>query len=181
MSKTIVAIDLDDVCWDFVQPLLQKYNLMYNDNVHFEDITDWDIHQFLKPECKNVFELCTEGFFESLYIPQERKEWLETLNMVADIRFVTAGCSETILWRSKLLKRELPFFKDYMLVKLSEKELFKTDFLIDDNEEHTINTDALAFLIKKPWNNNQGVEFSRACSRIIQSILKKGGVINDIS
>lgn len=174
MSRMIVAIDLDDVCWDFVRPLLQKYNLLYNDNVHFEDITDWDIHQFLKPECKNVFELCTEGFFEELHIPQEHKEWLEALNMVADIRFVTAGCSETILWRAKLLKRELPFFKDYMLVKLSEKELFKADFLIDDNEKHTINTDALAFLIKKPWNNNQGVEFSRVCSRIIQSILNRG-------
>lgn len=173
MRKPIVACDLDDVCWDFVQPLLQKYNLMYNDNVHFEDITDWDIHQFIKPECKNVFELCTEGFFESLYIPQERKEWLETLNVIADVRFVTAGYSHTIPWRAELLKRELPFFKDYMLVKLAEKELIKADFLIDDNEEHTINTDALAFLISKPWNNNQGVEFSRACSRIIQSILKK--------
>lgn len=169
MSRTIVAIDLDDVCWDFVQPLLQKYNLMYNDNVHFEDITDWDIHKFLKPECKNVFELCTEGFFESLYIPQERKEWLETLNMVADIRFVTAGCSETILWRSKLLKRELPFFKDYMLVKLSEKDLFKAEYLIDDNEEHTINTDAISYLIKKPWNNYRGIDFCQACCRIVQS------------
>lgn len=172
--RIVVATDCDDTLYPFVQPLLKKYNLWYDDNVRFEDITNWNIHQFLKPECKNVFELCTEGFFDSLHIPQERKEWLETLNMVADIRFVTAGCSETILWRAKLLKRELPFFKDYMLVKLSEKELFKADFLIDDNEEHTINTDALAFLISKPWNNNQGVEFSRACSRIIQSILKRG-------
>lgn len=173
MKKPIVACDMDDCIYSFVQPLLQKYNLMYNDNVHSEDIIDWDIHQFLKPECKNVFELCTESFFESLYIPQKNKEWLESLNVVADIRFVTAGCSETILWRAKLLKRELPFFKDYMLVKLSEKELFKADFLIDDNEKHTINTDATSYLIKKPWNNNQGVEFSRACSRIIQSILEK--------
>ena len=169
MRKPIVACDLDDVCWDFVQPLLQKYNLMYNDNVHFEDITDWDIHQFLKPECKNVFELCTEGFFESLYIPQERKEWLETLNKVTDIRFVTAGYSHTIPWRAELLKRELPFFKDYMLVKLAEKDLFKAEYLIDDNKEHTINTDATSFLIRKPWNNYQGVEFNQACCRIIQS------------
>lgn len=171
--KFVVAVDMDDTLYSFVKPLLHKYNLWYNDNVHYEDITDWNIHQFLKPECENVFELCTPGFFESLHIPQENKEWLETLNVIANVRFVTAGCSETILWRAELLKRELPFFKDYMLVKLSEKGLFKADFLIDDNEEHTINTDATSYLIKKPWNNNQGVEFSRACSRIIQSILKK--------
>lgn len=173
MRKPIVACDLDDVCWDFVQPLLQKYNLMYNDNVHFEDITDWDIHQFLKPECKNVFELCTEGFFESLYIPQERKEWLETLNVIADVRFVTAGYSHTIPWRAELLKRELPFFKDYMLVKLAEKELIKADYMLDDNEEHTINTDATSYLISRPWNDNQGHTFPKACSKIVQSILKK--------
>lgn len=171
MSRAIVAIDLDDVCWDFVRPLLQKYNLLYNDNVHFEDITDWDIHQFLKPECKNVFELCTEGFFEELHIPQEHKEWLEALNMVADIRFVTAGCSETILWRAKLLKRELPFFKDYMLVKLSEKDLIRVDYMIDDNESNCNNTNAISYMISRPWNDNKGYSFYSACSKIIQDIL----------
>lgn len=176
MRKPIVAIDLDDVCWDFVQPLLQKYNLMYNDNVHFEDITDWDIHQFLKPECKNVFELCTEGFFESLYISQERKEWLETLNMVADIRFVTAGYSPTIPLRAELLKRELPFFKDYMLIKLAEKDLFKCNYLIDDNEQHCIDTDAIAYQIARPWNGNQWFTFPRAASKVVQSILKRGEI-----
>ena len=175
MKKPIVACDMDSTLYDFVKPLLKRYNLVYNDNVQYEDITAWNIHQFLKPECQNVFkEFCTAGFFENLHIPQENKEWLETLNVIADVRFVTAGYSPTIPWRSELLKRELPFFKDYMLVKLSEKELFKADFLIDDNEEHTINTDATSYLIKKPWNNNQGVEFSRACSRIIQSILNRG-------
>ena len=172
--RPVISIDMDDCIYEFVRPLLQKYNLWYDDNVHYEDITDWNIHKFLKPECENVFALCTAGFFESLHIPQENKEWLETLNVIADVRFVTAGYSHTIPWRAELLKRELPFFKDYMLVKLAEKELIKADYMLDDNEEHTINTDATSFLISRPWNDYQGVDFCRACSRIAQSILKRG-------
>lgn len=172
--KVVVGIDLDDTCWEFVKPLLNKYNLWYEDNVCYEDITDWDIHQFLKPECKNVFELCTPGFFEGLHIPQENKEWLETLSVIADVRFVTAGYSPTIPLRAELLKRELPFFKDYMLVKLAEKDLFKCNYLIDDNEQHCIDTDATAYQIARPWNNNQGVTFPRAVSKIVQNILKRG-------
>lgn len=172
--KPVVGIDLDDTCWEFVKPLLNKYNLWYRDNIHYEDITDWDIHQFLKPECENIFELCTPGFFESLHIPQENKEWLETLNVIADVRFVTAGYSSTIPLRAELLKRELPFFKDYMLVKLAEKDLFRCQYLIDDNEQHCIDTDAIAYQIARTWNGNQGFTFPRAASKVVQSILKRG-------
>ena len=172
--KSVVSVDMDDTCYEFVKPLLHKYNLWYEDNVQYEDITDWDIHQFLKPECKNVFELCTPGFFESLHISQENKEWLETLNVIADVRFVTAGYSPTIPLRAELLKRELPFFKDYMLVKLAEKDLFRCEYLIDDNEQHCIDTDAITYQIARPWNDNQGFTFPRAASKVVQSILKRG-------
>lgn len=175
--RVVVGIDLDDTVWEFVKPLLNKYNLWYEDNVCYEDITDWDIHQFLKPECKNVFALCTAGFFDSLHIDKDVVDWLTILNEIADLKFVSACASETVPWRAALLKRELPFFRDDMLIKLYDKSLFKCDYFIDDNEDHCNATDARAFLISRPWNDNKGVTIEHALCRVVINVLKRGGKI----
>lgn len=176
-DKPIVGIDLDDVCWEFVRPLLEEYNLKYNDNVDYEDITDWNIHKFLKPECKNIFkEFATEEFFEKLRIPPSIAGWLAALNGIADIKFVTAASSRTIPWRYKLLKRELDFFKDDMLVKLTDKKLMSCSYFIDDNSENckaVENFDmALTLQIARPWNGNAGFDTDEALAKIVIDILR---------
>lgn len=171
--RSVVSVDMDDVLYDFVKPLLHKYNLLYDDNIQYEDITDWNIHQFLKPECKNVFSLCTEGFFEELHIDQNVVDWLTILNEIADLKFVSACNSNTVPQRAALLKRELSFFRDDQLVKLSDKSLIKADYLIDDNEQHCIDTDAVAYQIARPWNNNAGVDTEHALCRVVLSLLKR--------
>lgn len=178
MKKPIVGIDMDDVLYSFVSPLLDRYNLRYNDQVRYDDITDWNIHQFLNPECKDIFsEFVTEGFFEGLSIPQNRVNWLSVLNIIADIKFVTAGGNRTLLWREALLRRELDFFEDDMLVRLTDKRLLDTDYLVDDNP-HTCkavkdyNPNVLVFQVAKPWNSYEGYDTDSALTKIIIDILK---------
>ena len=172
-KKPIVAIDLDDVCWEFVIPLLDKYNLRYDDWVSYGDIVDWDIHKFLKPECENIFEeFCTEGFFEELFIPASVSGWLSALNVIADIKFVSACASETVPWRAALLRRELDFYTDNMLVKLKDKELIKADYLVDDNADNCKNFDGRTFLISRPWNGYEGCSTDEALSKIVMEILR---------
>lgn len=176
-KSVIIGVDLDDVCWEFVAPLLKKYNLMYDDNVEYEDITDWDIHKFLKPECKNIFrELATEGFFEELFIPVSTVGWLSALNEIANIKFVTAASSYTIPWRHDLLKRELDFFEDDMLVKLTDKKLISYDYFVDDNPDNCKAVEffdmALTFQIARPWNGNVGFEVDEALAKIAIDILR---------
>lgn len=171
---------MDDVCYDFITPLLDKYNLRYNDRVNYNDITDWDIHRFLKPECNNIFtEFVTEGFFEELTIPKSIVNWLTTLNIIADIKFVTAGSSRTLFWRETLLRTGLDFFEDDMLVRLADKRLLNTDYFIDDNpytckaiREYSPNT--LVLQIAKPWNNNEGYNTDDALAKIAVDILGGG-------
>lgn len=178
MRKPIVACDMDSTLYDFVKPLLKRYNLVYNDNVQYEDITAWNIHQFLKPECQNIFkEFCNEGFFEDIVIPDCTLILLDILQSISDLYFVTAGSSYSIPWRSKLLKRNLQkyskgWFTDDRLVKLSDKSLFRCDYIIDDNEETCNKSDAIAFLISKPWNNYQGTTIDKALYQIIKKIEK---------
>lgn len=181
-NKPVVACDMDDTIFEFVIPILDKYNLRYNDFVSYGDITNWNIHKFLKPECKNVFEeFVTEGFFEELFIPVSTVGWLSALSEIANIRFVTAGCSKTIPWRAELLKRELDFFEDSMLIKLSDKELLMCDYLIDDNPITCMKAvQTIPFVdvmqIKRPWNDDKGYEIDEALSKIAIDILRRRDV-----
>lgn len=58
MNNKIFAVDVDDVCLDLNSVWLEDYNQVYNDNLKTEDITDWIITKFVKPECGNkIFDL----------------------------------------------------------------------------------------------------------------------------
>lgn len=179
-SRPIVALDMDDVLYEFVIPLLDKYNLRYDDYVRYEDITDWNIQSFLKPECKDVFEeFVTEGFFEELFVPASTAGWLSVLSEIADIRFITAGCAKTIPWRAELLKRELDFFEDKMLVKLRDKWLLKCDYFVDDNTDNVNGMcikskgQTTVFQVKRPWNGEMGYDTNEALAKIARKILRR--------
>ena len=128
--------------------------------------------------CKDIFsEFATEGFFEELFIPASTVGWLSALNEIADIKFVTAGSSRTIPWREALLKRELNFFKDSMLVKLSDKWLLKTDYFVDDNPKTCEmvaiqNPHTKIFQISRPWNDNEEYDIHEAMAKIVMDILR---------
>ena len=47
----IVAVDIDDVIISLVPTWLHLYNKDYKDNLSKNDITDWQIDKFVKPEC----------------------------------------------------------------------------------------------------------------------------------
>lgn len=177
-NEPVVALDMDDTLYEFVAPLLDRYNLRYDDWVCYWDITDWNIHQFLKPECKDIFkEFITEGFFEELSIPVSVTGWLSALNEIADVKFVTAGSSRTIPWREALLKRELDFFEDNMLAKLSDKWLLDTDYFVDDNpktcEMMQLNPHVRVYQIARPWNYNKGYDIRDALADITKDVLRR--------
>lgn len=152
-KKFTVAVDLDDTVWDFVSPLLERYNKAYNDNVRKEQITDWNIHSFLKPECKSIFaEFGDDDFYSKLRIKPSTKRRLKFINRHANLYFVTACHSATMLNRSKALARELPWFDDSQLVKLGDKQKFKCNYLVDDCIDNCINIDGFALVVTQPWN-----------------------------
>lgn len=159
-------MDLDDVVWDFVGNLLQRYNLKYRDSLTKDNITDWDIGKFISPECKNIFkEFVNEDFFCDLRVHSKIKTTLELINEYADLYFVTAGHSKSIYERSVVLKRDLKWFKDSQLVKLSDKSKFLCDYLVDDNWDNCLNSNGKAYLVDQPWNQQKdlsGTNIKRA-------------------
>lgn len=154
----IIGIDMDDTLYGFVPMVLDKYNSEYKDNVKKEDITSWNIHQFLKPECKNVFSLVNDELFESITIEEDAKEFVERLFVKKhEVYFVTAGHPKTIQARDRLLKRNFKKFNSENLIMCRQKNLLHLDILIDDCADY-FSKDLFykydCFLKVQPWNKN---------------------------
>ena len=153
MQRYTIAIDLDDTLYDFVGLLLTEYNKKYDDCIQKEDITDWDIHQFLKPECKSIFkEFATEELFEKCIIGKEVVNLMERLHSIANIYFVTSCAPRGLAWRARILKRHFSFYNDSMLVRLKDKSRFVCDYIIDDNPMNCIYRYNESICIAQPWN-----------------------------
>ena len=50
-SQKIIAVDVDEVIAALHVEWLKRYNKDYDDNLRHEDITNWSIENFVKPEC----------------------------------------------------------------------------------------------------------------------------------
>lgn len=187
--RMTVMIDLDDVVWDFVGNLIEKYNMKYDDSIEKSDINDWKISKFLKPECENIFkEFVCEDFFKELTIDGDIKTCLTLIDDYADLYFVTAGHSKTIPYRAKALKGQLKWFRDVQLVKLTDKSKFYCDYSVDDNIDNCFNSKGQAYLVTQPWNKNIDVsetEIIRANStvdalnKVLIEICKNGATMKE--
>lgn len=173
-NKPIVGVDIDDTITDFVEPLLERYNNVYHDNVKFTDITDYYIKQFLKPECTNIFkEFANKQFFADTVIKEYIKNELRKLNDKYDLYFVTAGAPITIRDRDKMLSRNLDWYTSSQLIVCRDKGMLKLDYLIDDNVTNCEVGDYDGILITRPWNlySNYNIAlrvngFNEVCNKI---------------
>lgn len=180
MEKIIIGCDLDDTLWDFVGMLLSHYNADFNDNLSKDDIKAWDIHKFLKPECKNIFKYADWLSLTRLEIPAETKETLiELMNDdMFDLKFVTTCRPEGLPYRKKALLNNLGdcFVSetqlDKMLFCMPDKSLFAGDFLIDDCHDNVSSGNYCGILINKPWNKEcKYPDFLRA-DNLTEAIVK---------
>ena len=57
----IIGVDCDNVLNNLTESVLKVYNEDYNDDLTPDDITDYYIENFVKPECKdNFYKLFTD-------------------------------------------------------------------------------------------------------------------------
>ena len=49
-KKPVVFCDVDGVIADLLTEWVRLYNIDHNDNLRHQDVTDWDVSKFVKPE-----------------------------------------------------------------------------------------------------------------------------------
>lgn len=150
-----IGVDMDEVLNNLTEKILLCYNEKYGDTLRVGDISDYDIHKYLKPECRHVFEeFADERFIESLDIAPGAVEVLSRLSKYHAIYFVTAGHPYTLRARDVWLAKHLPFYRSRQLVGCCNKQLLGLDVLIDDYEGNLIEGRYYGILFNKPWNRH---------------------------
>jgi len=180
---TIIS-DVDGVLANLVTPWLAKYNKDYDDDVKPENLKDWDIHPFLKPECGLKFY----DYIEDPKLYDKVKPYTDDAQQtIAKLRedghrviFVTTstlGASGAkFTWLTKWGFIDGNGMGDY--VEATDKNLIKADVLIDDRYDNTqkwYNKGQFPILFKQPWNENKTVPYYHTSNwdnvyKIIQSI-----------
>lgn len=159
MANITIAIDVDDTVSELVTNWLRIYNKDFNDNLTKEDITDWNISQFVKPEAKNIIYS---------YVHKPRvfrtakpiKNALEIINKLREkaqrIIYVTAndGAGAKVPW---LLKYGFMHTSEDFVVAY-DKSLIRADILIDDKPENVMSFQGWGVLMTQPWNQSVDYE-----------------------
>lgn len=145
---------MDEVVNNMTAKLIPLYNSKYKGTLKFEDITEYNIRPFIKPECKNIFEeFVDDQFYADLDVAEGAVEVLSEIQKENDIYFATAGHPYTMRARDNWLEKHFGrFYRSGSLISIREKQLLKVDMLVDDYEENLIGGSYYGVLVDKPWN-----------------------------
>lgn len=134
MKREIIGIDLDTTLNTLNEIWIDHYNKKYNDNLTNDDITDWNIANFVKPKCGNkIYDfLLQPHFFRNLDIQPNAKEVTKWLSQYFNLYIVTAYDYRTCVDKVEWVKFYLPHIKVENIIFVNNKGLIDTDYLIDD-------------------------------------------------
>lgn len=149
-----IMVDIDETLNDLIETILPIYNTKYQDNVTINDITEYNIHKFLKPECSDIFkEFMTDSLIENLQVNRGAVEALTELSKDNDIYFLTSAHPKSVLPKHKWLQKHFPFYHSDRLIICHDKGMVKGDIIIDDCVDYLKNSSCLIkILFRKPWN-----------------------------
>lgn len=154
-KKLTILCDIDGVVNNLVECVLDNYNRKYDDNLRIEDITDYDMNKFTKPQCKNVFkEFCTENLIMRMAIPNNCGEIVRRLMKEHNFYFLTSTYPENITYKNEWLKSVFPEYNETMLIVTQDKSIVHGDILIDDCLDNMNYSAKLNILYDKPWNRS---------------------------
>lgn len=155
----LVAVDVDGVVADLHTEWLRLYNDDYGDKLRPEDITKWNIHELVKPECgEKIFDYLRRSDLYSKVpaVPGAREGVAEIRANGHRVVFVSSAVLGSLDQKFKWLI-DNGFLKnkggkpESDLVFSHDKTLIKADMLIDDGL-HNVREWEYALLVDAPYN-----------------------------
>ena len=156
MSKPILLFDLDGICCNLMTKWLLHYNRDYDDTLTEQDITAWEWHTFVKPECgKKIYHyLNRPGFFADLDPVPGAVESLSRLQHICELVVVTASPKEAAGDKMRWVQRHLPFVPKGNIVVTYRKDLVRGDFMFDDAPKNLRHHPAIRIMLDYPFNRD---------------------------
>jgi len=158
MKKRLI-LDLDDVLGDLVGEWLSIYNELWEDNLQTEDITDWDISQFTKPECgKAIYSLLNPVGNTSLWDKmQPMDDAVEIVNYLNDLTNVfvvssVTGNYDICKYKHNWLTYHFPFLDSKKFYFVTDKSAIDGGWMVDDYYKNMLSFNGRRILFDRPHN-----------------------------
>jgi len=151
----IILCDVDGVVADLLSEWVRRYNAKYDDDLSPEDITEWDMHRNVKPECgTDIHNFLRMPNLYSMVepIPGALEGIQELRRRGHRVVFVTAAVVGSMDQKARWLKRH-GFLTDLNdLIVAQDKSLVQGQVLIDDGAHNIETFPGYALLYKAPHN-----------------------------
>lgn len=161
MRALTVLCDLDGIVVDLLGPWLAAYNAEYGDSLTQAQVTDWDIHKCVKPECgSSIYKWIDSGeVYRDLKPLPGAIEGIKALEAMGhEVVIVSAGSKNLATAGHKLewCEKHLGFSRKKVMIA-HRKDLVRGDILIDDSPEKISEyakawPDTPIFSIRYPYN-----------------------------
>ena len=155
-KKQIIFLDIDETINNLKEVWVDLYNKKYNDNLIVENITDFNISKFVKPEAKeDIFVMLdTPGLFNKMLVPPKGAiEVTELLSQYYDI-YPLSACTYPRNYVEKIeyVEKYFPHIQIKNFIACLNKSLVKGDYMIDDYHENLRYFDGNRILMNKSHN-----------------------------
>lgn len=156
-----IAFDLDSVCVNTVDAIIEYINERVPVNLKVDDITSYNIESALPEQFQWIVDA---GFRDSKMWKKVKllprcAEIIEKLYKEGyEIWFATSSLPENMRKKIKHLARNMQFFPEHYVwqhtINIQDKYLLNVDVLVDDCLKHAIHPDRLywSIIMDYPWN-----------------------------
>lgn len=157
----IVLVDLDGTTCKFVEEVLYRYNNDYNDNLTPANITQYGLHECVKPECGRLIYkyFHDRGIFSDLALIEGAKEGItEILSKGSQVCFVTKPVGHSlscVAEKQSWVDKHFPEIGSDNMVFTSQKHRVIGNYLIDDMPENHKLFNGKRILFDQPWNQEK--------------------------
>ena len=154
--KRKLAVDIDNTIWDLITPWLNYYNKRHNDDVKYEDVTEYSFFDIIKNITREeMLGLLTENEFWLEVIPYpDSYKYLKKLNDEFELYIATSTSYKTPREKFDKLFTFFDFLEEDQLIITSKKQLLNVDIMIDDCIDCLVGGDYMKLLIDTPYNKN---------------------------
>lgn len=167
-----IVLDMDEVITDTLTPWIKQYNEDWNDKLTISQITEWNLHTAVKPECghKIYNYLNNEGFFYNLKpLPGAVDGFNKLLESGHDVVVATAvprgskfSYNEKLEWFSK----HIPQWDQKGFMSVHKKDWLRGDIMFDDGHHNLRGFCGVAVCFDKPWNQQSNFDYSISDYRV---------------
>jgi len=154
-NNRIIALDVDGVVADLLTVWLDKYNTDYGDHLKTTDITRWNTHEFVKPECgKSIYDYLLDRNLYDDVLPYK-----DAVSAIKRIKYLGFRIVYVTVTPVEFMGTKFQWLKDWDLIEhvadyieAADKSLIRAGYLVDDRPENLNYFKGTRILFGQPWN-----------------------------